>query len=593
MRAVFILCAMLWAWVPLTALGDNFESNFDDVDKRLIQAFNKRCDNARFTPLGFPSLSYSKDSLISCEISKFFDPQKYELIHAKLLHAYANHNSVFSSTATRAISTIDQHFSITEKDTDVDKLLKGDFRAIGLFNNKQTNGDDFVGLPDDKLQQLSEVFGHLNTLLLYAPDTVLFEKIDTWQRLDEVVSHLFKEAKHLDPTNLNRAIERLNDAIVSLVLQNDPNASFMSGALLIPTGTRKKILSLSAISPYFYVQLIDEIRRIEYSEMDLISHNKTGSDRQMFDFDFEETDINIFWAVSNLEAAEGAVFKMSITDSLQYLNYWKQVAPENYSKIVEFFSPKIQNLLRVSNYEVLKNYLSKLDILKPGSVGTPYDQLIKYQLQFLILNPERREQSDNQLIDSLPKIWFDHALEAESKITKLIISQKLSDLDDKPSEKFFDIAKSVTSLQDLCGDINPDNCKKLVREINLDLIFENEFELGTVAPKDSKLTSVSTAMDKAAAQNGITSFFRCKITDLGIIWAKIGFAGHFIPSEMVSWCPFFQIADFLDEPTLNHSDLILKAAAFPATTGISFLSKQSFWSDQSTALLPLHLSTLR
>ena len=104
MRAVFILCAMLWAWVPLTALGDNFESNLDDVDKRLIQGFNKRCDNARFTPLGFPSLSYSKDNLISCEISKFFDPHKYELIHAKLLHAYANNNSVFSSTAMRAIS---------------------------------------------------------------------------------------------------------------------------------------------------------------------------------------------------------------------------------------------------------------------------------------------------------------------------------------------------------------------------------------------------------------------------------------------------------------------------------------------------------
>ena len=170
---------MLWAWVPLTALGDNFESNLDDVDKRLIQAFNKRCDNARFTPLGFPSLSYSKDDLISCEISKFFDPHKYELIHAKLLHAYANNNSVFSSTAMRAISTIDQHLSITEEDTDVDKLLKGDFRAIGLFNNKQINGDDFVGLPDDKLQKLSEVLGHLNTLLLYAPDTVLFEKINT------------------------------------------------------------------------------------------------------------------------------------------------------------------------------------------------------------------------------------------------------------------------------------------------------------------------------------------------------------------------------------------------------------------------------
>ena len=326
------------------------------------------------------------------------------------------------------------------------------------------------------MDEASALFGHLNALLLYASDDQLFSKLKSWEVVSEATSHLLSESKNLDPINLNRATKRLNDSIVSLILKIDPSASFTSGALLIPTKLRKDLLSLSALTPNFIRLLLDEVKRIEYSEKDLITHFRVGSERQLynFDFDFESADINIFWALENLQIANGAMYKMSISQSLEQLEFWRDAAPDNLSKIINFFDPEIEFLVSGSDSAVLSKILKNLDTTSPQDVSAPYDRLIKQEIRYLYLHSDILENDDRAILAGMPQPWFDYAMKSESKIEELLLYQNLEKGNNDFQAKFFQIAESVTSVKDLCGNIRTDTCSKLVREIDIELIFERE-----------------------------------------------------------------------------------------------------------------------
>ena len=74
MRSFIIIFSTLLSFLSLTAAAEVSGPNFDEFDEKIIQAFDKRCDRVTFLPLAFPALTYSKDDLVSCEISKAFDP---------------------------------------------------------------------------------------------------------------------------------------------------------------------------------------------------------------------------------------------------------------------------------------------------------------------------------------------------------------------------------------------------------------------------------------------------------------------------------------------------------------------------------------
>ena len=589
MKYLVVIFLAFQIFLPSVTLSSTSGVILDDMDKRIVEAFYNRCDDAKFTITGFPAITYSKDNLISCEIAKTFNPDKYNVIYAQLLSAYSYKNSIFSAFSSEASAILDQAYSTNLNETAVNRLIKGDFRDSNLFNNRQEGDRVFPGLKKDQLEGVYPVVGEMNALLLYASDEILLQKITNWSDFEIFIDHLIYEAKNLDPYKMDRAVMRLNDALLSLIINVDPEASFMSGALSIPKETREKILSLSSLNDNFTEELIIEIKRIEYSNNDIYRHSNLGSNKWLFDFEFNEDDINIFWAIDNLEKAFGGVPNFNVLDSIERINYFAEVVPLNYQKIVSYFEQDIIDIIAQSDFNTLSQQLTSLEEISPGSLTSNDDWLLKKHLLFLILHPQLRDEFENDLIKNLPENWFSYVTSSKNKITNIIVAQELLELNLFEQSDFLNLIEQVKSVSDLCGDIDLVRCKRFIREININYFFENEFQLTALTPVSTDFFD-QDSYEKRITRDGISSFYSCEVTEAGRIWAKIGFEANFIPYEMVVWCPFFEIKEILNKPDLRHEELILRAATFPTTTGINFLEKDSVWTDDSLGLLPVHLN---